>query len=605
MSPTRIALLLSFLSATALLPAQQPPAPPAIAPDAEPIPTLHVTTRIVELDVVVSDSHAHPAVGLKPSDFNLTEDGVPQTIDSFAEHDAPPPGQLTEPQLPPNTFTVQPPVTGSGAMTVIVLSNFSSFIREQLKSYFRTADLTTPIAIFRMDWEGMHLVQGFSTQRSVLFDAANSQRIWPPLGPRFHADPASFRVAAIGSPTQHLAAYLAGIPGRINLIWIGGGAPIGQMGSDFPDDTSSFAADSASLANVTQMVGSLNRTADVRRLGRVALYAILTGGSCLNFQTNDLVDRVNAAGGRGFRCTDPKPAMEQIAATGSHFYTISYRPTNPNWNGAYRKIHLEVTGYAQPPFTLRWSQLITGWADDVEPTLLYRHGYFARATPPAQSSNLPFGIPPPTGTTTDVSNPAGSGAPPAPQRRLISVSPRGAFSGSFSGQIQTSAGFGSPTPSQLHFTIVASVEAEQQRTRGRSSLPAGNFLTTPFRDGPYRNFRIHYWIDPQDLHFVRNATGLYHDDLKIIAVVYRDDGVAANSFATTTNLDLSPADLEAVQTSGVTLDQTIAVPVFDNFFLRAVVSENSTNHIGAIEIPAEFIKLPSAQTVASAPKQSP
>jgi hypothetical protein len=52
-----------------------------------------------------------------------------------------------------------------------------------------------------------------------------------------------------------------------------------------------------------------------------------------------------------------------------------------------------------------------------------------------------------------------------------------------------------------------------------------------------------------------------------IVIVYRDDGVAANSFIT--KLDLSPADLETIQTSGITLDQTIAIPVYDIFFLWA------------------------------------
>jgi hypothetical protein len=477
-------------------------------------------------------------------------------------------------------------------MTVIVLGSFGPFIRDQLKSYFQTAPLTTPIAIFRIGG-GMHLIQGFTTDRNVLLEAANSQRIWPVLGPRFHSDPSSFRVGAIGSPTQHLAAYLAGIPGRINLIWIGGGPPVGQITSDFPDE-------SESLASVTQMVGDLNRTTDVRRLGRVALYAVLTGNSCLVLETNEIVDRVNAAGGRGFRCTDPKPAMEQIADTGTHYYTVSYHPTNPNWNGAYRHIHLDVTGYAQPPFTLRWIQLITGWADDVEPTLLYRQGYLARSTPP-RDTKPDFDATALASTAPDVSATIGPRVPLVPQRRLISISPKGAFSGAFSGQIQAAMAFGSPTPLGLHFTVVVDPAPEREKIKGHNPLPSGTFLTTPFRDGPYRNYHIHYWIDPQDLHFVRNPSGLYHEDLKTIAVVYRDDGITANSLATTTHLDLSADDFETIQASGITLDQTIAIPTTEHFFLRAVVSEDSTKRIGALEIPAEWIKLPPQNQLAAKP----
>ena len=159
--------------------AVEPQSPPTSPDSAESLPTIHVTSRLVILDVVVSDGHNHPAAGLKPSDFTLTEDGVPQKIDSFTEHDVAPPNPSTAETeaLPPNTFAVQPPVIGNGAMTVLVLGGFGPFIRDQLREYFQTAELTTPTAIFRVDWQGMHLVQGFTADRKVLLGAVNSHRI--------------------------------------------------------------------------------------------------------------------------------------------------------------------------------------------------------------------------------------------------------------------------------------------------------------------------------------------------------------------------------------------------------------------------------------------
>jgi VWFA-related protein len=634
MPVARIGLLISvFAFAVLHAAAPQVPVQPSVqatpaaaaAPDSdESLPTIHVTTRLVVLDVVVSDGHNHSAAGLKASDFHLTENGVPQTIDSFTEHDVPPlnPSVAETEVLPPNTFAVQPSVTGNGAMTVIVLGGFGPFIRDQLKLYFQTADLATPTAIFRTDWQGMHLVQGFTADRKVLLDAVNSQRIWPPLGPRFHADPASFRIHAVGTPTQRLAAYLAGIPGRINLIWVGRGAPTQELDKDFPDQ-------STSLADVSNMIGSLNRTTDVRRLSRVALSTILTGtcgggapshiqvhfGSVSTpfteadmqpvvatpadavpvFAASDLDDLVVAAGGRIFRCTDPAKAIAEVTATGSHYYTISYRPTNSNWNGAYRSIHLDVTGYEQPPLTLRWYQLVTDWADDIEPTVLYRQGYFARSAPSPPNFAPDFGSAARTTATPDQSVNVTSGAQPAPRRRLISISPKGDL-GPQEAQIQAAMTFGNLTPTQVHFTIVVTPAPEKVKTRHGTDLPPGNFLTIPFRDTPYRNYRIHYWIDPQDLHFVRTPSGLYHNDLRTIAILYRDDGVTANSFATTAHFDLTAADVETIQASGFSLDQTVAVPTYDNFFLRTAVSEQSTGHIGAIEIPAEWAKVPPPNT---------
>jgi hypothetical protein len=160
-------------------------------------------------------------------------------------------------------------------------------------------------------------------------------------------------------------------------------------------------------------------------------------------------------------------------------------------------------------------------------------------------------------------------------------------------QIAAAVVFGSLTPVQMHFTVVVTPAPEKVKTKRGNDLPTGNFLTTPFRNAPYRNFRIHYWIDPQDLHFVRTANGLYHEELRTIAIVYRDDGIAANSYATTTHFDLNAADVETIQASGFTLDQTLAVPTTDdNFFLRAAVDEEPSGRIGAIEIPAEWAKVP-------------
>ena len=72
------------------------------------------------------DGHGHPLKGLHASDFALSEDGVPQTISSFTEHDGTiAPAAVPAAELPPNTFAVQPPVTGNGAMTVIVLGQIA------------------------------------------------------------------------------------------------------------------------------------------------------------------------------------------------------------------------------------------------------------------------------------------------------------------------------------------------------------------------------------------------------------------------------------------------------------------------------------------------
>lgn len=196
-------------------------------------------------------------------------------------------------------------------------------------------------------------------------------------------------------------------------------------------------------------------------------------------------------------------------------------------------------------------------------------------------------------------------ANPASQRTLISASPKGdPNSPGRTTLLQQATGFGAAAPNQVNFTIAVTPSAETDKPKADAPSARDNFLATPFTDVPCRNYRVHFWIDPRDLQFARPAGGPYRDDLRFIAIVYADDGTIANSVSTTAHI-LFPADhLPGILTEGVTFDQNIAIPVrkdanAPNFFLRVAVTENSTGHIGALEIPVESIHLPSAPNLAS------
>ena len=71
-------LLLFLVLAAALLQAQAPAA-------AEQNPTFKANTRLVLLDVVVTDSNGQPVHDLKSEDFTVMEDGKPQRVVTFEE----------------------------------------------------------------------------------------------------------------------------------------------------------------------------------------------------------------------------------------------------------------------------------------------------------------------------------------------------------------------------------------------------------------------------------------------------------------------------------------------------------------------------------------
>src|SRR5262245_21210290 len=66
-------------------PAQQPPAqPPPPTDPQQPPPTFRAGINFVRVDVIVSDNKSGVQVAdLKASDFDVTEDGKPQKIDTF------------------------------------------------------------------------------------------------------------------------------------------------------------------------------------------------------------------------------------------------------------------------------------------------------------------------------------------------------------------------------------------------------------------------------------------------------------------------------------------------------------------------------------------
>jgi VWFA-related protein len=603
-----------FWFAAAGVQAQQatgPASAPAAATHADSsgqIPTIRVTSRIVMLDVVVTDGQGHSVKELKASDFTLTEDGVPQKLDSFSEVDAAPAApqvsNAAEPTLPPGTFAVTPPVTGNGAMTVIVLANsweHGSFVRDQLKEFVATSGLQTPIAIFRLDCIGLHLVQGFTADRKVLVEAANSKRIMPSWPP---PDCQARRVQAIGGPAQRLASFLASVSERINLVWFGESSPPDLTYDGlFPDVSGGLPPD---LGAVMQSAGD---GPNVHRLSRIALYPVVAGGlvapgpcldqgcveiyakkisgSAVNCQA--IMEMATSAGGKAFCDSNGfKDALAEVVDTGSHYYTLSYRPTNGNWNGAHRQIRVAVASLEQESAGDRVVDWFTQVPASPYPKVVYRDGYFARDAPqrPQQAVDSE---PPPSDAATS-------------HRTLISISPRGVPTGGDrnAARLEAAMSFGKPTPVGVHFTVVVTPAPQVEKTKASEPLPPENFLTAPFAASAYRNFKIHYWVDPQDLHFVRTPSGSYLADFQFVAMIYRDDGVAANSIASTARIEVSEDERDLLMNSGITHDQVIAIPVEGNFFLRTGVQEIESDQVGALEVPAEWMTPATAQAAAAA-----
>ena len=225
---------------------------------------LRTVTRLVEVDVVVTDAKGQPVNDLRQEDFTLTEDGQAQQIRGFSFQQPPASGSplLRERRLnlPPNIFTNIPKYSPESALNVLLLDGLNTtlsnqaYAREQMLKFLETLPQGQAVAVYALGSK-LRLLQDFTTDPRMLQQAVKDLQnhtspllgdpaagtaleLLPPGAPaqmvvamqRFEADVTAFqtdlRVRYTVDAMNALARALAGYPGRKNLIWISEAFPI-------------------------------------------------------------------------------------------------------------------------------------------------------------------------------------------------------------------------------------------------------------------------------------------------------------------------------------------------------------------------------------------
>ena len=213
-------------AATPATTAQQP---------APPILTLHSEVRRVLVDVMVRDATGKPVKDLTAADFTLIEDKQPQKILSFDVYDFKKPSIARRPDappLPPNVFLNIPSAPEHGPLYVMLYDLVNTEMEDQMTArgqilkFIRSMPDGTRFAIF-VNSDGLHLVQGFTSDKNALYAALDSKHSRPHV-PRIFLLGRNY---GYGDPMISLdeltfmGQYLDGIPGRKNLIWVSGTFP--------------------------------------------------------------------------------------------------------------------------------------------------------------------------------------------------------------------------------------------------------------------------------------------------------------------------------------------------------------------------------------------
>jgi VWFA-related protein len=351
-----LAMLIFF--AGDLLPAQQTSAP-AQAQTSDLV-FRSVVNRVI-LDVVVTDAQGKPVRGLTRRDFTVTEDNVPQRVLSFDVHNLDAASESIPPNLPPlpaNTFLNLPSVPEQGPLYVLLLDLVNTempdqmWARQQLLKFIEGKPAGTRFALFVLS-DTLQLVQGFTTDKDLLFAALD------PKHPQHHIPKVFLYSKNYGegdrgmmvSVFQHIAQYLDGLPGRKNIMW---------MANSFPISMSPVEGDPYDLSD------DIKETIDTLARGQVAVYTFTAcglsavdpscggaalppgpGGGLPMFDAEIGTNITTMTGGKRYSTNDFKGELDEATEDGANYYTLSYAPSNTNYNGKERhiKVKLAKHGY--------------------------------------------------------------------------------------------------------------------------------------------------------------------------------------------------------------------------------------------------------------------
>ena len=212
---------------------------------------------------------------------------------------------------------------------------------------------------------------------------------------------------------------------------------------------------------------------------------------------------------------------------------MTYTPTNRDWNGAFRKVKVELAqkGYA----------------------LTYRPGYYAEDVDEADRE------------AAKASAPA---AAPDPANQALHAAME----------------YGSPQPTDIVFKAAVNPATG----RPENVVARANDLA-PKVSGPFERYVLSIAALPAAFTFTRIAPGKIHMAARLVTCVYSADGTAINSTTLNIRGDISDERYRSIMVDGVKFRQEISVPIKGESFLRVGIEDMATSRIGAVEIPVAVV----------------
>lgn len=370
------------------------------------VPVVRVTTRLVVVDVVVTDKQGKPVAGLSRDDFTVLEHGQAQAISIFrfeqpevAANAAPAP-----PPLPLHVYTNRPDYRRpAGPPTFLLLDGLNTSegdqvaSREQLLAYLATQlQPGQRVAVLALS-EHLELLQDFTSDPAMLraalskftpkksaqmaqgeprtltpMEAASMTAAMIASLDRFNkmqfVDSVQDRVKMTIAALNAISRIAAGFPGRKNLIWVSAGFPLaflpGQTGTSSPPPN--FSEDvrrATAMLNDAQVAvypvdaRGLIATSDTRGINDQMVETIrepaaADGGqfdhshALANVSASNVAMEEMAADTGGLAITNHNDLSHALALTladGATYYSLGYYPADSAPDGQFRRIEVKVS----------------------------------------------------------------------------------------------------------------------------------------------------------------------------------------------------------------------------------------------------------------------
>ena len=375
------------------------------------------------------------------------------------------------------------------------------------------------------------------------------------------------RVGITLNAMMQLAGYLSGIPGRKNLVWLSGSFPIASFNNElqnpmndnrnysgrvhlaaklladsqvavYPVDVRGMDTGKISVADSSVGIGPGTQGTAVAP-GMIPVNGDSVTSPYIAFQQDamqDLAERTAErtalnqmaydTGGTAFFSSNAiADAIKMATEQASNYYSLSYSPSNKNYDGRLRKIKVALgeKGYH----------------------LHYRPGYFAEdPNSPAKMKEIAHNI------------------------RVVAMQ------------------YGSPQSHQIRFSVrvvpVGSKTKVDSAKAGEILLASAKNPALP-SEVEVQHHSIDYAIESSDLRFLPLSNGTYRSALTFMIASFDHDGRPLAGVSNIGSSDLQPDAYKDVLSGGVRVHQEVDVPAAAAS-LRIGIQDQLSNYVGTVDI---------------------